>query len=140
MIDEAGLRFGDLEPQSLDMPLGFKTGAGVIFGATGGVTEAVLRYAVEKLKGVRLDACDFQEVRGEAGIRETIVAVGDVELKLAVVHGLKNASTLVERIRKGQCRVRPGRSDVLSRRVHRRRRTAGNPRRRRQAAPRQGAV
>ena len=59
MIDEAGLRFDDLEPQSLDMPLGFKTGAGVIFGATGGVTEAVLRYAVEKLKGVRLDAGRF---------------------------------------------------------------------------------
>ena len=103
MIDEAGLRFGDLEPQSLDMPLGFKTGAGVIFGATGGVTEAVLRYAVEKLKGVRLDACDFQEVRGEQGLREATIAAGDVELKLAVVHGLKNASNLVERIRKGEC-------------------------------------
>ena len=54
MIEEAGIRFEDLEPQSLDMPLGFKTGAGVIFGASGGVTEAVLRYAVEKLRGVTL--------------------------------------------------------------------------------------
>jgi NADH-quinone oxidoreductase subunit G len=103
MIQEAGLRFGDLEPQSLDMPLGFKTGAGVIFGATGGVTEAVLRYAVEKLQGVRLDAVDFQEVRGEQGIREATVTANGMELKLAIVHGLRNASTVVERIRKGEC-------------------------------------
>ena len=53
MIEEAGLRFDQIEPQSLDMPLGFKTGAGVIFGASGGVTEAVLRYAVEKLRESR---------------------------------------------------------------------------------------
>jgi NADH-quinone oxidoreductase subunit G len=63
----------------------------------------VLRYAVEKLKGVRLDSCDFQEVRGEEGIREITIAANGIELKLAVVHGLKNASTVVERIRKGQC-------------------------------------
>ena len=73
------------------MPLGFKTGAGVIFGASGGVTEAVLRYAVEKLKGVSLDAVDFHEVRGEAGLREATLTAGGIELKLAVVHGLKNA-------------------------------------------------
>lgn len=104
MIEEAGLNFNDLEPQSLDMPLGFKTGAGVIFGTTGGVTEAVLRYAVEKLQGVRLDAVDYQEVRGEEGIREATLTVNGIELSLAVVHGLKNASTMVERIRKGECK------------------------------------
>jgi NADH-quinone oxidoreductase subunit G len=103
MIEEAGLRFRELEPQSLDMPLGFKTGAGVIFGATGGVTEAVLRYAVEKLRGVSLDAVDFLEVRGEEGVREARISAGDIELKLAVVHGLKNAMELVEKIRRGEC-------------------------------------
>lgn len=102
MIEEAGLRFTDLEPQSLDMPLGFKTGAGVIFGATGGVTEAVLRYAVEKLKGVRLAAVDFHEVRGEEGVREAVLHVGDIELKLAVVHSLKNARALADKVRAGQ--------------------------------------
>ena len=103
MIEEAGLRFTDLAPQSLDMPLGFKTGAGVIFGTTGGVTEAVLRYAAEKLMGVRLNAVDFQETRGEEGIREATVAVNGTQLQLAMVHGLKNAASLVERIRKGAC-------------------------------------
>jgi NADH-quinone oxidoreductase subunit G len=103
MILEAGLQFSQLEPQSLDMPLGFKTGAGVIFGASGGVTEAVLRYAVEKLKGVKLDAVDFHEVRGEECLREATISVGDARLKLAVVHGLKNAAAVVEEIRAGRC-------------------------------------
>jgi NADH-quinone oxidoreductase subunit G len=103
MIVEAGIQFPQLEPQSLDLPLGFKTGAGVIFGASGGVTEAVLRYAVEKLKGVRLDAVDFQEVRGEQCRREASITVGDTTLKLAVVHGLKNAAAIVESIRAGRC-------------------------------------
>jgi NADH-quinone oxidoreductase subunit G len=103
IIAEAGLRFNQLEPQSLDLPLGFKTGAGVIFGTSGGVTEAVLRYAVEKLKGVKLDAVDFQEVRGDACLREATISVGDITLKLAVVHGLKNAAAVVERIREGKC-------------------------------------
>jgi len=103
MIEEAGIRFTELEPQSLDMPLGFKTGAGVIFGASGGVTEAVLRYAVEKLRGVTLAVVDFNEVRGDKCLREAEITVADVTLKLAVVHGLKNAATLVEQIRKGEC-------------------------------------
>lgn len=103
MIEEAGLDFTTLEPQSLDMPLGFKTGAGVIFGATGGVTEAVLRYAAEKLKGVALDAVDFLEVRGEEGIREVFVEVNGTGLKLAVVHGLKNARAVAEKVRRGEC-------------------------------------
>jgi NADH-quinone oxidoreductase subunit G len=103
MIEEAGLRFTELDPQSLDMPLGFKTGAGVIFGASGGVTEAVLRYAVEKLKGVKLDSVDFHEVRGEQCLREATISVGETSLKLAVVHGLRNAAAVVEKIRAGQC-------------------------------------
>jgi NADH-quinone oxidoreductase subunit G len=53
MIEEAGFRFTELEPESYDMPLGFKTGAGVIFGNSGGVSEAVLRYAAEKITGNR---------------------------------------------------------------------------------------
>ncbi len=103
MIEEAGIRFEDLEPQSLDMPLGFKTGAGVIFGASGGVTEAVLRYAVEKLRGVTLTAVDFHEVRGDETLREAEFTVGDITLKLAVIHTLKKAAEVVEKIRKGQC-------------------------------------
>jgi NADH-quinone oxidoreductase subunit G len=103
MIDEAGIRFNDLKPQSLDMPLGFKTGAAVIFGASGGVTEAVLRYAVEKLSGTTLTAVDFNEVRGENLIREATLEAGGVTVKLAVVHTLKKAAEVVARIRKGEC-------------------------------------
>ena len=103
MIEEAGIRFQDLKPQSLDMPLGFKTGAAVIFGASGGVTEAVLRYAVEKLSGTTLAAVDFNEVRGEGLLREAALEVGGIKVKLAVIHTLKKAAEVVEKIRRGEC-------------------------------------
>ncbi len=100
MIEEAGLDFRELEPKSLDMPFGFKTGAGVIFGNSGGVTEAVLRYAVEKIKGVQLDAVEFEEVRGEEGVREASLNVDGIDLKLAIVSGLGNARALADKVRK----------------------------------------
>lgn len=103
MIEECGLRFNKLEPESLDMPFGFKTGAGVIFGASGGVTEAVLRYAAEKVSGIKLDSVDFKAVRGESGLREATINVAGTELKLAIVHGLANAKTLVKKIQSGEC-------------------------------------
>jgi NADH-quinone oxidoreductase subunit G len=103
MIEESGIRFNLLEPESLDMPLGFKTGAGVIFGNSGGVSEAVLRYASEKITGVKLDAFDFPIVRGEDGLRTATINVGGIELKLAIVHGLKNARDLAEKVKAGTC-------------------------------------
>jgi NADH-quinone oxidoreductase subunit G len=103
MIEEAGLRFQELEPESYDMPLGFKTGAGVIFGNSGGVSEAVLRYAAEQVTGQKLKSPDFPAVRGADGLRLTTIAVGEVQLKLAVVHGLRNARTIAERVCRGEC-------------------------------------
>jgi NADH-quinone oxidoreductase subunit G len=103
MIDEAGLNFAKLQPESLDLPLGFKTGAGVIFGATGGVSEAVLRYVTEKVGGKKLDSFEFHAVRGQEGIREASVKLGDLEVRIAIVFGLANARKLAERIRKGDC-------------------------------------
>ena len=70
MIQEAGLHFKELEPEAFDMPFGFKTGAGVIFGNSGGVSEAVLRYVTEKLTGEKRENYQFASVRGEGGIRE----------------------------------------------------------------------
>lgn len=102
MIEDAGLQFRQLAPESLDMPLGFKTGAGVIFGASGGVTEAVLRFAVEKVTGVRLTRVDFEEVRGERNVRKATITAGDTTLKLAMVHGLRNAQTLAEKVARGE--------------------------------------
>ncbi len=103
MIEEAGLRFMKLEPESFDMPMGFKTGAGVIFGNSGGVSEAVLRYASEKVTGKKLENPDFHSVRGENGLRIVEVPVDGIVLKLGIVHGLKNARTLAEKARRGKC-------------------------------------
>ena len=102
MIRQAGIRFNDLTPDSLDMPMGFKTGAGVIFGTTGGVTEAVLRFAAEKLTHVKNENAEFTEVRGLEGVREQVITLGDITLKIAIVHGLKNARTLAEAIARGE--------------------------------------
>ncbi len=101
MIEESGLRFQELEPDSLDMPLGFKTGAGVIFGNSGGVSEAVLRYASEKLSGVSLDRTEFHEVRGEDNFREVTITAGKTTLKLVIVSGLKRARELADQVLAG---------------------------------------
>jgi NADH-quinone oxidoreductase subunit G len=103
MIEEKGLQFHKLQPESLDMPMGFKTGAGIIFGATGGVTEAVLRYAAEKLGGAALAGVEFTQARGDKGLREATVTVAGTTLRLAIVHGLRNAKRVAEQVRAGKC-------------------------------------
>lgn len=102
MIKEAGLNMNNLAPESLDLPLGFKTGAGVIFGTTGGVSEAVLRYAYEKISGKQLDNPDFKSVRGIEGLREVEVKIEDTSIKVAIVHGLANAGKVAEMVKKGE--------------------------------------
>lgn len=102
MIKEAGIKFQTLAPENIDLPLGFKTGAGVIFGASGGVSEAVLRYVYEKAKGVPLDNSDFIEVRGLDGRREISVNLNGEEVRIAIINGLKNAELLIEEIRTGK--------------------------------------
>jgi len=101
MIAEAGIDFANISPESLDMPFGFHTGAGVIFGNTGGVSEAVLRFAVEKVTGKPLAKTDFLEVRGEGGIREVALELDGASVKIAIVHGLANAKLVAERVRAG---------------------------------------
>ena len=103
MIEAAGINFNNLQPQSLDMPFGFKSGAGVLFGASGGVTEAVLRNAVEELKGVKLEAVEFKEVRGFEDTRVAEFNIDGIKLKLAVVFGLGNARKICELVREGKC-------------------------------------
>jgi len=105
MIQEAGIRFRKLEPESFDMPMGFKTGAGVIFGNTGGVSEAVLRYAAEVVTGQKLTNPDFHQVRGEDGLRTVTLNLNGIELKLGIVFGLKNARKLAESVRDGKCKL-----------------------------------
>ena len=135
MIEEAGLRFNKLEPESFDMPMGFKTGAGVIFGNSGGVSEAVLRYAAEKVTGQgSWKARTSPPCAASNRLRMATVAVDGIQLKLAVVHGLKNARALAEKVRRGEMRTGPHRGDGLPRRLHRRRRAARDARTRPPAA------
>ena len=101
MIKESGIDFQSVEPESFDMPYGFKTGGGVIFGVTGGVSEAVLRYAVEKLSGKIDPNYEFFDVRGEVGIKEANITIDDKTLRLCVVHGLRNAERVLTMIMDG---------------------------------------
>jgi NADH-quinone oxidoreductase subunit G len=102
MIKEAGIVFSEMEPEAVDMPLGTMTGAGVIFGVTGGVTEAVLRRLSSDKSKAALMSIAYQGVRGMEGVKETTVEYNGTELRVAIVSGLKNASDLIERIKSGE--------------------------------------
>lgn len=102
LIKQANIKFDELPEEDFDQPLGESTGAGVIFGTTGGVMEAALRTAYEKVTGNTLDQVEFEAVRGFDGIREATVMVGDLPLKVAIVHGLSNARTVMEAIKAGE--------------------------------------
>ncbi len=101
MIREAGIDFNSLKDVACDDPFGLEPGSGVIFGATGGVTEAVLRYAAEKLTGEKLKDVKFETVRGAEGIREASITVAGLTLNLCQVFGLKNVKKVCEDIRTG---------------------------------------
>lgn len=101
MIETAGIYFKHLPDEEFDNPLGDSTGAAVIFGATGGVMEAALRTAVEKLSGEELKSLDFTEVRGTDGIKEASYTVNGMEVKVCVVSGLANANTIMEKVKNG---------------------------------------
>ena len=103
MIKNSGILYNELPDGTFDNPLGEFTGAGVIFGATGGVMEAALRTAAETITGKPLDKVDFKEVRGIKGIKEASYDLNGVKVKVAVASGLTNAKALCEKIRKGEC-------------------------------------
>lgn len=102
LIRTANLDFASLPDGEFDQPLGESTGAAVIFGATGGVLEAAVRTAYEVATGQELPRLDYRELRGSEGVRTATVAIGNVELKLGVVHKLGNARALMEKIRSGE--------------------------------------
>ncbi|MBP1534460.1 MAG: iron hydrogenase small subunit, partial [Ruminococcus sp.] len=101
MIREAGIDFTALPDEKFDDPFEIASGAGAIFGATGGVMEAALRTAAVKLDG-KCEALEFTEVRGTKGIKEASYTVGGVNVKVAVASGLANARELIEGIIKGE--------------------------------------
>lgn len=102
LIRKLGIDFKSLPDEPFDDPLGESTGAGVIFGATGGVMEAALRTAVETLTGEELENVEFQEVRGTQGIKEATYNVAGMDVKVAVASGLSNAKQIMDKVRAGE--------------------------------------
>lgn len=102
MIQEAGIDLAQVKPEALDMPFGIASGAGAIFGVTGGVTEAVLRRLVNSNRAEDLEAISFTGVRGVDGIKEASVKLGDREVKIAVVNGLQCVAEVLEKIESGE--------------------------------------
>ena len=103
LIKRANIDFASLPDSDFDMPLGASTGAGVIFGTTGGVMEAALRSVYEIYTGKTLEKIDFESVRGMEGFRKASVDLGGFELKVGIAHGLGNARKLLEEIRQQRC-------------------------------------
>ena len=101
MINTAGINFRMLPDEECDAPLGQGTGAAVIFGATGGVMEAALRTAAEVITGKPLDKPEFHEVRGMEGIKEASYKLGDLDVKVAIASGTKNAKVLMDKVKDG---------------------------------------
>lgn len=102
LIKREGILFRDLPEEEYDAPLGIGSGAGLIFGATGGVMEAALRTLKEVLEGKELNDLDFTAVRGTQGIKEATVNIGGTDVKVAVASGLANAKVLMDKVRAGE--------------------------------------
>jgi NADH-quinone oxidoreductase subunit G len=102
MIRNSGIEFGTLTPEACDMPFGLGSGGGVIFGVTGGVTEAVLRRLVGEHNKESLDEIASSGVRGSEGIKELTVTYEGKDLNICIVSGLANARTVMERVKKGE--------------------------------------
>ena len=101
MIQKAGIDFRSLEDEKFDDPFAIVSGAGAIFGATGGVMEAALRYAAEVILGKKLEKVDFTEVRGTEGIKLASYKLGDLDVKVAVASSTGMAKKLLNMIRNG---------------------------------------
>ena len=102
MIDAHGINFETMPSEACDMPFGIGSGGGVIFGATGGVTEAVLRRLAEGHDSATLSAIAECGVRGEDGIKEFTVPYGGMDVKICVASGLANARAVLESVKSGE--------------------------------------
>ena len=103
LIKKEGILYNDLKDEEYDAPLGIGSGAGLIFGVTGGVMEAALRTVREVLEGKSFDAIDFNEVRGLKGIKDATYNIAGIEVKVAVASSLANAKVLCDMIKEGKC-------------------------------------
>lgn len=102
LIKEFNINFEELPDEDFDLPLGESTGAGVIFGTTGGVIEAAIRTAYEIYTGKSLPKIDFTELRGMEGIRSATIDFNGLPINIGIAHGLGNARKLLEAVRSGK--------------------------------------
>ena len=102
MIKQANIEFEKLEDSNFDSPIGEASGAGAIFGTTGGVMEAALRTAQDTLTGEDLPKIDFEQVRGGEGIKRATVNIAGKDINVVVASGLANARTILEEIKSGK--------------------------------------
>lgn len=102
MIKQAGIDFANLPDEEFDQPFGEATGAGVIFGTTGGVMEAAIRTVYEILEKKPLDDLNVTAVRGLDGVKEATLKIAGKDVRVAVVHGTKNARTILEKVKAGE--------------------------------------
>ncbi|KJJ84832.1 hydrogenase, Fe-only [Candidatus Omnitrophus magneticus] len=99
MIKSAGIDFVNIKPENFDIPLGLSSGAGTIFGVTGGVMEAAIRTAYELYTGETLMNIEVNAIRGFNGIKEGKIIMDNQEIRVAVAHGLGNAAELLNTVR-----------------------------------------
>lgn len=102
MIKQAGIDFVNLPDEEFDQPFGEATGAGVIFGTTGGVMEAAIRTVYEILEKKPLENLNITAVRGLDGVKEATLKIAGKDVRLAIVHGTKNARTILEKVKSGE--------------------------------------
>ncbi|MEW9078871.1 [FeFe] hydrogenase, group A [Terrisporobacter glycolicus] len=102
IFQDSGIDLKELEDEEIDQILGEYTGAGVIFGRTGGVIESALRTALENMTGEQIDNVEFHSLRGFDGFRSCDVEVGDIKLRIGVAHGLEEAGKMLDKIRSGE--------------------------------------
>ncbi len=102
MIEKAGIDFRALADEDYDQPFGIGSGAGAIFGATGGVMEAALRTAAEVITGEKLEKLEFDDVRGTEGIKRATYTLGGATIRVAVVSGTANAKELLNKVKSGE--------------------------------------
>ncbi len=102
LIKRARINFNALPDEKFDDAMGVSTGAGVIFGATGGVMEAALRTAADTLEGKPVENIEYTEIRGIEGIKEAVYKIAGMDVKVAVASGLTNADKILQKVRAGE--------------------------------------
>ena len=102
IFKESGIDLKTIEDEEFDNPLGEYSGAGIIFGRTGGVIEAATRTTVETMTGERLEQIEFEALRGWDGFRIAELKIGHVELRIGIAHGLEEAAKMLDKINSGE--------------------------------------